>query len=98
MDATWTTFDSVMYILRITLFTIVMVIAVVCTLATVHDGIVHLYYGGADRVIGLATAPLGELGNEWIHGSVGSPAVIRHKPKLRHPFVNNVVQKLILNI
>ena len=32
MDATWTTFDSVMYILRITLFTIVMVIAVVCVL------------------------------------------------------------------
>ena len=32
MDATWTTFDNVMYILRITLFTIVMVIAVVCVL------------------------------------------------------------------
>lgn len=27
----------------------------------VKDGIVHLYYGGADRVIGLATAPLAEL-------------------------------------
>lgn len=27
----------------------------------VVDGVVHLYYGGADRVIGLATAPLDEL-------------------------------------
>jgi len=27
----------------------------------VKDGVVHLYYGGADRVIGLATAPLDEL-------------------------------------
>jgi predicted GH43/DUF377 family glycosyl hydrolase len=27
----------------------------------VKDGVVHLYYGGADRVIGLATAPLAEL-------------------------------------
>lgn len=30
----------------------------------VHDGTVYLYYGGADRVIGLATAPLKEL-LEW---------------------------------
>jgi beta-1,2-mannobiose phosphorylase / 1,2-beta-oligomannan phosphorylase len=27
----------------------------------VVDGVVHLYYGGADRVIGLATAPLDDL-------------------------------------
>jgi len=31
----------------------------------VVDGVVHLYYGGADRVIGLATAPLSEL-VEWV--------------------------------
>lgn len=30
----------------------------------VHDGTVYLYYGGADRVIGLATAPL-DLLLEW---------------------------------
>jgi len=30
----------------------------------VHDGTVYLYYGGADRVIGLATAPLDSL-LEW---------------------------------
>jgi len=30
----------------------------------VHAGVVHLYYGGADRVIGLATARLDEL-LEW---------------------------------
>jgi predicted GH43/DUF377 family glycosyl hydrolase len=27
----------------------------------VVDGIVHVYYGGADRVIGLATVPLADL-------------------------------------
>ena len=31
----------------------------------VHEGVVHLYYGAADRVIGLATAPLDEL-LDWV--------------------------------
>ncbi len=31
----------------------------------VHDGVVHLYYGAADRVIALASAPLREL-VEWV--------------------------------
>lgn len=31
----------------------------------VKDGVVHLYYGGADRVIGVATASLDEL-LDWV--------------------------------